>query len=41
MSTERAVFMPINTDKVYQKYIFIFVKDKEKFEQKPLSHYKS
>ena len=31
--------MPINTDKVYQKYVFIFVKDKEKFEQKPLSHY--
>ena len=34
-------FMPINTDKVYQKYVFIFVKDKEKFEQKPLSHYLS
>lgn len=33
--------MPINTDKVCHKYVFIFVEDKEKFEQKPLSHYLS
>ena len=30
--------MPINTDKVHHKYVFVFVKDKEKFEQKPLEH---
>ena len=33
--------MPVNIDKVHQKYVFIFVKDKEKIEQKPISHYLS